>query len=303
MQRTTGSPASEAKSAEDGFGPCAAKTRVPPLTPHQQQLATDNYRLALWMANKAYWRHHRRFPLDDLLGTAHTALVYAAARYDSTRGKNGPLPFGTFAGVVIRQQLEMFARRGNARKRRSLDFAPCISELHDSEETLEFPDQRTPPPEVQALIAEILRLLREMLPEKVWRLLERHFLEGESQSDIARSLGVSHQRVQQRMVKALAAAPAGTLTATAICPSSRRRNSGSARSRPKMDASVSILDGLPSPRAARSTRGHSLKKESRSAEQSRPESSWLLANPEPPLPRLKFAPESGNRPGAWLNRK
>lgn len=206
MQRTTGSPASEAKSAEDGFRPCAAKTRVPRLTPHQQQLAADNYRLALWMANKAYWRHGRRFPLDDILGTAHTALVYAAARYDSTRGKNGPLPFGTFAGVVIRQQLEIFARRGNARKRRSLDFAPCISELHDSEETLEFPDQRTPPPEVQALIAEILRLLREMLPEKVWRLLERHFLEGESQSDIARSLGVSHQRVQQRMVKALAAA-------------------------------------------------------------------------------------------------
>ncbi len=159
------------------------------MTPHI--LATDNQGLAYEIAMRYYRAAHRAVPLDQLQSEALLSLVVAANAYQPERG----LKFSTLAWLSISRRLRQFTdtwfRRSKARP---------FSTLTDNEERGLDPACHQPGPLEQVMQAEDENRARDKVGKLLasvdyrHRIVLRRRMADVSYREIARELGVSHQR-------------------------------------------------------------------------------------------------------------
>jgi RNA polymerase sigma factor (sigma-70 family) len=170
------------------------------LTAVGQVRAVDYLELANRLAIKYYRGRGRRMPLDELIGEAHYALVYASSLFDANKG----VPFGAYVTMVIQHRLiqaEITWRCG--------DFPGQISftdlRAHSSPDASGFepPCPHTRDACHEAGLQELLDCVRRTLPARWFMLLEMHYALGYSLQEMSARLGLSRERVRQLLVKAV----------------------------------------------------------------------------------------------------
>lgn len=140
------------------------------------QLVTEHIRFADSIAA----RRKRRIPpcvsLEELQSAAYMGLVDASKRYD------GQQAFKTFAGPRIEGAITDYLRELRWGSRRSPVKTRAVGESDRSNET-----------EVNDLFEVAGRLAKNSTKE----ILKWHFVEGQTQSEIASKLGVTRSSVNQ----------------------------------------------------------------------------------------------------------
>jgi DNA-directed RNA polymerase specialized sigma subunit len=160
--------------------------------------------LAEGLARREFRLCGRVMPLEELLGEARLALADAASRFREDAG----VPFRAYATMVIRHRLVQAItvwRRGGR-----LAF-PCFSDLglFGVGGRLLAPDPHCPwAHEPGQIVAnqEMLERVRRALPPRWFTLLELYYGQGYTMVEIGRQLGMSRQRVQELLCKALSRA-------------------------------------------------------------------------------------------------
>lgn len=150
------------------------------------QLAEQNLGLA-WAFAWKFAKDNRDVDVDDLASEALYALTYAASRYD------GRVPFVPYATMVIRHRLIQWVRR--ARLRKTAHFA-----VDQDGETW----QPMAPAELDgATQSELLRCLNDVMPERWLIMLRLYAVEAWTMKEIGARFGVSRQRAQELVRKAI----------------------------------------------------------------------------------------------------
>jgi len=170
---------------------------LPRLTPEQRALAAEYEWNARTLARRAYYRSGQRGDLDEYISTGYMALMNAAAHYNPDRG----FRFATLLIVALNRALWGLRAPRTTKKR------PCqlnFCDVHrDDAPVLDPVCRRILPPDRAAANAELLARVQKRLPANQWNLLYARFVEGETLSAIGERLGVSRQRVDQLIDKAL----------------------------------------------------------------------------------------------------
>jgi RNA polymerase sigma factor (sigma-70 family) len=142
-------------------------------------------------------------PLDELIGEAQFALVYAASLYDP--GKD--VPFGAYVTMVIRHRLlqavTVWRRGGRLAHVRFTDLSAC---LPGEPGYFDPPCTRTAEAGEQAAVHELLDWIRRSMPARWFEVLTLYFAHDHSLQEIGDRLGISRQRVRQLLAKAIARA-------------------------------------------------------------------------------------------------
>jgi len=165
-----------------------------PLTDEQRALAEQWYPLALSIAGHS-WKHHPRLDFDAFRSTAIHALIRAARTFDPQLG----FTFGTYLGVAaerhIRRTLLLERGRPDLAKGSYVaddDYGP----EYEVDELAAVPDHRASSiADMEEMEAFEYRIAG--LRPRQQHVLRSMILDGKSMTDIAKELGVSHQRVQQ----------------------------------------------------------------------------------------------------------
>jgi DNA-directed RNA polymerase specialized sigma subunit len=203
-----------------------------PLTAPEQQLVEEHLPLARRMSLR-YWRYAQRkniphYSLEDFAQEAVFGLMAAARYYDST--KEGPV-FAAFAFLLIRNHLSNAYQKISSRERPrsgnayntsipkesllSLDIAGAsvkapqerqpdvIAERHDTDSAV----RRAIEHAVRTIASVSTQRLhcygrgcgrcRKCLNARLHHVARRRLLDKALQTDVARELGVTHQRVSQ----------------------------------------------------------------------------------------------------------
>lgn len=134
---------------------------------------------------------------DDYAQEAALGLVQAARVFDPARG----VPFGAFARQYVVTRCQRYRRSDHAialPRCRNVEPIPYVDVREDE-------DPETMLSERQERAARIawLALAMAKLSTRERMVVERHFLEGETQADIAASIGVSRAAVTQSVAAAL----------------------------------------------------------------------------------------------------
>lgn len=175
-------------STTDDWLPPTDTTGPRPLDVAQQALVEAHMSLAYRLA----WRYarvaFRDCPTDELVAEAAFALTYAAALFDPAR----MVPFELYAAMVIRHRL---IHVGNQWRRASFghtstECAPPVADPYTTE-----PDAS----DTHALC----RRVRATLPRRWYDMLWLHCTEGLTLEEIGARLGVSKQRAQKIIAKAM----------------------------------------------------------------------------------------------------
>ncbi|MDR1304313.1 MAG: sigma-70 family RNA polymerase sigma factor, partial [Verrucomicrobiales bacterium] len=154
------------------------------------KLVTENVALANWWANR--YTNIPGVEPADVQQQAKKALVNAARHYDAAHG----VPFGTYAGRVIDNELKTLYRR--QRNRAPLSSASLDAPLDaDGEGTrldlVAADDDTTLPMERAETRAELVRAVGA-LPARMRRIVE-DYMNDVSSEVTARRLGISRQAV------------------------------------------------------------------------------------------------------------
>lgn len=161
-----------------------------PLTTDQKRLVEEHHQVASWTARRYFRRIHGTIPLDDLLSEAHWGLVWGALTFDPDLR----VPFGAYARITIRSRLKIFLRDYfRQRRRRVISLSRCRIDLpnkYDDEMDREERNQK-------------IEFVRRALPERWFKLLYLHFVEGMRVSRIARNMGITNQRANQILKAAI----------------------------------------------------------------------------------------------------
>lgn len=135
------------------------------------------------------------------MGEAGFALVYAASVYDA--GKE--VPFGAYATMVIRHRLVQavtsWRRHGRLAHVRFTDLAAPDDKGRPTAFDPACP--QTQESYQEAATRELLGRVRRVLPRRWFDMLELYYACNHSLEEIGERLGLSRQRVQQLINKAL----------------------------------------------------------------------------------------------------
>lgn len=145
-------------------------------------------------------RYGSVFEPDDLRGIATVALVEAATRYDASRSGRGA--FGAYALVRVRGALvDEWRRRTQYHRRRAAPRVPLLYSLDEWRALgLSGWEPSTDPLAHAATWVDVRDVLRALPPRTRYALLAGAW--GVSYEEIARTLGVSPERVWQLRRKA-----------------------------------------------------------------------------------------------------
>lgn len=162
-------------------------------------LVKENMGLAVTIAND--YKNIPGVEMADIIQQARVALVKAAFAFDANRG----VPFGAYAGRVIRNELNTLYQRGAKAKRgEAVSLDEQIGENGESLHEI-FPGQdgrdvsEIERQETQQIIGELVA----RLPERP-RAIVRGFMAGRSGEEIAKEIGISRQMVHRILRGALA---------------------------------------------------------------------------------------------------
>jgi RNA polymerase sigma factor (sigma-70 family) len=132
-------------------------------------------------------------PLEEMTGEALVALTYAAARFDPARN----VPLKNWAVLVIHDALAKVAQRWR-RWRQAVPWP-----FADDGRPIEWVQTATDPSECLD-VAVLLDRAREVLPAKLYRVLQWRFGDGLTLNEIGQRLGgVTHQRAARLVDSAL----------------------------------------------------------------------------------------------------
>jgi len=172
--------------------------------------AGERVQAHLHLADALAWQQYRRcgktVPLEELLGEAQFALVYAASLYDESKG----VPFGAYVTMVIRHRLVQavtFWRRGGRLDHVRFTDMP----VHSTEENPRWFEPicpRTREAVEEATVRELLDLVRRAMPPRWFLVLELYFAHEYTLEEIGAQLNISRERVRQLLAKAIARARA-----------------------------------------------------------------------------------------------
>lgn len=149
-----------------------------------------------------------RSEAEALLSAGMVGLAKAAARWDPARSR-----FSTTVTFLVRSEIHKAAEKERKRGfrlsppvvKRPVSLAAAGGVAPEGGVVAYDPaDHREPAPAVAAGLSERVRLVApalESLPEREADILRRHHFDGESIESIARSIGVTHQRVTQLAAK------------------------------------------------------------------------------------------------------
>jgi RNA polymerase sigma factor (sigma-70 family) len=164
----------------------------------------------LHLAEALAWRQYRRcgrtVPLEELVGEARFALVYAAGLYDGEKG----VPFGAYVTMVIRHRLvqavTLWRRGGRLDHVRFTDLGGRGA----SEEARRFDPAcpRTHEACEEAAARELCDRVRRVMPRRWFVLLQLYFVHEHTLEEIGERFQVSRERVRQLLAKAIARARA-----------------------------------------------------------------------------------------------
>jgi RNA polymerase sigma factor (sigma-70 family) len=174
------------------------------------KVAGERAQAHLHLADSLAWRQYRRcgqtVPLEELLGEARLALVYAASLYDERKG----VPFGAYVTMVIRHRLVQavtFWRRGGRLDHVRFTDMP----VHDPEENPHWFEPicpRSREADEEAIIREFLDQVRRAMPPRWFLILELYFVYEYTLEEIGGQFDISRERVRQLLAKAIARARA-----------------------------------------------------------------------------------------------
>jgi RNA polymerase sigma factor (sigma-70 family) len=157
------------------------------------------------VAERLAWRQYRRcersVPVEDLLGTAHLALVEAAWRYDPDRG----VPLEAYVIRIVGQRLMKEVKDWHDWHRlHPLCFVDLArpGSRGPSVPLVDPPCPRTPEPDSALAAREALERVRRELPEQWFTALWMHYVEEQTFEEIGRQMEVSRQWVGQLINKA-----------------------------------------------------------------------------------------------------
>jgi RNA polymerase sigma factor (sigma-70 family) len=160
-----------------------------------EECITLAYRLA-WH----YARNSRDVPPDELIAEALYGLTYASGLFDESRG----VPFPAYATLVVRHRL-FHAILSWRRAKRAVPY-PTRIEVGD-EGPWEAEDHRPGPDQAaQASAREMCDRVRQVLPPDWYAVLRLYHVEGYTFDEIGRHFGLTRQRIQQVLIKAIARA-------------------------------------------------------------------------------------------------
>jgi RNA polymerase sigma factor (sigma-70 family) len=132
------------------------------------------------------WSQSSRQDYEDATQAAFLGLIRAAELFDETRG----LKFCTYAWHHCRASIQAEARRQAKARPASLDMDRDAAHVPE-------PADRGQPPGTPAGWDDVRRALDALPADR--DLIERHYLDGDTQRELAARCGVSYQRVQQRL--------------------------------------------------------------------------------------------------------
>lgn len=164
-----------------------------PLTPEQQKLVADNYKLI--------YAFLRRENLDDeeWYGELAFALCRAAQIYDPSFG----VTFSTLAWNCFMRRVKRVRWLDSRNKRKGIQIFALTWRTEEGEERLfDFPDEEDPYEEIESRVAaenwvqHMSPYLKKRDPEVIG-----HLLEGDSKIAVAHKLGVSRQALDQRIAR------------------------------------------------------------------------------------------------------
>ena len=167
-----------------------------PLDAAGRERVAENVGLAYHYASRAAQYFARDIPWDDVRAEALYALTYAASLFDPDRG----VPFEAYATMVIRQRLGAMVTLWR-RARRFLGRLPRPAPDEDPWEA-----EARPGPDVSTTTAthDFCDRVRDLLPPRLYLVLQLHHGEGKTLEEIGTRFGVSRQRIRELVVKATA---------------------------------------------------------------------------------------------------
>ncbi|HTU23476.1 MAG TPA: sigma-70 family RNA polymerase sigma factor, partial [Gemmataceae bacterium] len=131
---------------------------------------------------------------------AHYGLIYAASRFDESRG----VPFGAFATLAIRHRLTQVTtvwQRGG--RRAVLTFTDLAALRGEASAHPDPPCSRTTSPEQEASNRDLITWIHALLPPRWFTLLQMHFAHNYTLEEIGSRYGISRERVRQLLGKAI----------------------------------------------------------------------------------------------------
>lgn len=157
----------------------------------RQQMAVDNIKLAYCWAER-FRRTNPGFDRDNLRGDAVVALWRAALAFNPSLGHK----FSKIANAYILNDLRWCVSRGHAMKRRATfaEMSPndiiAPTDWVDTEESVDSDD--------------FINHMLAKLPSEKQQIIVRRVVYGEDQKVVAKTLGISPQRVSQIWSEAMA---------------------------------------------------------------------------------------------------
>ena len=146
-------------------------------TTTHDQLVIDHIPLARKIAARRKRTIPAQVSLDELRSAAYMGLVDASKRYDGTQA------FATFASPRIEGAITDYLRELRWGSRRSPVKTQAVEDEGREESREQYDD--------------LFEVVTKPANSRVRNILKLHFMEGESQTDIASRLGVTRQSVSQ----------------------------------------------------------------------------------------------------------
>ncbi len=226
--------------ADRGVGSASAAVAPTGLTASEQAMVTENIGLVHHIASRAVHRFPSDFDRDDLVQVGTLGLIEAVRRFDPERG----VRFSSFAGRRIegaitdhlrstdwaprsvrtrRRLLAMAEARGAStddelsrlsgldtdtvrRVRADVERANLLSFERVVEAGADVDDRHHSVDDelLRRESAELLRAALGRLPSRQRMLVEAHFLDGKTLTEIGEAMGVTQSRASQLKAEALA---------------------------------------------------------------------------------------------------
>ena len=168
-----------------------------------EQIVEDHIRFGYMMANK-FKKKYPHAELDDLIGVAHTSMMYCIERFDPTRG----VKFISFYGWKLERELLSWITRKEYRKMNNMDLSlnrvmnPRGSDFDKYKDTF-LDELEDPMSGYEFARVEVMDYLQDVfkragLTDKERRTILLH-AKGYEQRKISRLLNISQPAVSRRI--------------------------------------------------------------------------------------------------------
>lgn len=170
---------------------------IEPLTTEQSELVKNHWALSRKQARSFHRRIDGVLPLEELRDVSLIAMCRAAKRYRP----DGGCAFTTYCYLRIWRDLRNYY--AGVCKRLRVLYPLAVSQCDNSGDAWQpaLSAERRPDLRVEDLNA--LDFVRRSMPARYWRFLTLYYVDGLKHREIAEREGVSFQRVQQILQKAL----------------------------------------------------------------------------------------------------